>query len=354
MKKKILSLLSIFLLMVLTVNNVYAIEITKADNIVNDEGTYDSLRLVAGNKVTSKATIDGISFIAGNDLYFEGNSTYGMYAGNLITVNGNIEKDLLVAGNKIIISEDATIGRDVYLAGSQIEVKANLARDLRAGGDTIDLSGITIGGDAYIGADRVILDENTIINGTLTYYDEATIIGLEKATIGNVVTKKIDKVIVEYDLKERIYAFFVSTVAAFITMLCLLYFVPKTKEKLEKLDLSFGNIAKTACIGFLVLAVIPLISLFAMFTGFLTPLAIIVLAIYFISIYLASLFVCYIVGNAISKKLLKKDDMYIALLIGILIVKLAKIIPIVGGYIHAVVLFYGLGIIYDFIKNSKK
>ena len=143
MKKKILSLLSIFLLMVLTVNNVYAIEITKADNIVNDEGTYDSLRLVAGNKVTSKATIDGISFIAGNDLYFEGNSTYGMYAGNLITVNGNIEKDLLVAGNKIIISEDATIGRDVYLAGSQIEVKANLARDLRAGGDTIDLSGIT-------------------------------------------------------------------------------------------------------------------------------------------------------------------------------------------------------------------
>lgn len=354
MKKKFLSLFSILLIMFFAISNVYALEVAEAGDTVNEEGTYDSLRLVAGNKVTSKATIDGISFVAGNDLYLEGNATYGLYAGNTITINGNIDKDLMVAGNKIILTADATIGRDVYIAGNQIEIKTNLPRDLRAGGNTIDLSGITIAGDAYIGAEKIILDENTVINGTLTYYDNAKITGLDKATIGNVTTKIADKVTIEYGIKERIYGFIVSAIATFITMLCLFKFIPKITDKLIKLDLSFGNICKTACIGFAVLIVVPVVSFIAMFTGFLTPLAIIVLAIYFISIYIATLLVCYIVGNIIVTKLFKKDNLYLALAIGIILIKLLKLIPILGGYIGAVVLFYGLGIIYDFIKNIKK
>lgn len=339
--------------MFFAISNVSALEVAKAGDTITEEGNYDSLRFVAGNKVTSKATIDGISFVAGNDLYLEGNATYGMYAGNTITINGNINKDLMVAGNKILVTADAIIGRDVYIAGNQIEIKTNLPRDVRVAGDTIDLSGVTIGGDAYLAVDKIVMDENTIITGTLTYYENAKISGLEKATIGNIITEKIDKVVIEYGIKERIYAFFVSTIAAFITMLCLLYFVPKTKEKLAKLDLHFGNIAKTACIGFAILVVVPLISLLAMFTGFLTPLAIVVLAIYFISIYLSSLFVCYVIGNVILSKLFKKDDMYLALAIGIVLVKLVKLIPIIGGYIGAVVLFYGLGIIYELVKSIK-
>lgn len=353
MKKKILSLFSILLIIFFAINNVYALEIAEAGDAVTEEGTYESLRFVAGNKVTSKATIDGIGFAAGNDLYLEGNVTYGMYAGNMITISGNINKDLLVAGNKIIVTADATIGRDVYIAGNQIEIKTNLPRDLRVGGSSIDLSGITIAGDAYLDTERIIMNEDTVITGTLTYYDDAKVIGLDKATIGNTITKTIDKVNIEYGFKERAYAFIVSVVAALITMICLLHFIPTTKEKLDKLDLSFGNIAKMTCVGLLALVVIPLISLFALFTGFLTPLAIIVLAIYFISIYMASLFVCYIVGNVIASKLFKKDDMYLALAIGILIIKLVKLIPILGSYIGAVILFYGIGIIYELIKNIK-
>lgn len=354
MTKKILSLFSILLIMFFAIGNVSALEVSEAGDNVTEEGTYESLRFVAGNKVTSTATIDGISFVAGNDLYLEGSATYGMYAGNTLTINGNIDKDLLAAGNKILVTADATIGRDVYLAGNQVEIKTNIERNLRAGGDTINISGITVNGNAYLYAERIIMDENTVITGTLTYYDETRITGLDKATIGNVITKTADKVDIEYGFKEKLYAFIVSLIASFITALCILNFIPGVKEKILKLDLSIGNIAKTACIGFLVLIVIPLISLFALFTGFLTPLAIIVLAIYFISIYLSGLFVAYIVGNAISIKLFKKDDLYLALATGIVLLGLLKLIPILGGYINALVLFYGLGIIYDFIKNMKK
>lgn len=354
MKKKILSLFSILLMMFFAVGNVFALEVAQAGDNVTEEGTYESLRFVAGNKVTSTATIDGISFVAGNDLYLEGNATYGMYAGNTLTISGNVDKDLLAAGNKILVTADATIGRDVYLAGNQVEVKTNIARDLRAGGDTINISGITIGGNAYLYAERIVMDENTVITGTLTYYDDSKITGLDKATIGNVITKEVNKVDIEYGFKERLYGFIVSLIAAFITAICVLNFIPGVKEKLLKLDLSIGNIAKTACIGFAAMIIIPILALFAMFTGFLTPLALIVFAIYFIAIYLSGLFVAYIVGNVISTKLFKKDDLYLALATGIILLGLLKIIPILGGYIKALILFYGLGIIYDFIKNMKK
>ena len=354
MKKKILNLFSILMVMFFAISHVYALEVAEAGDDFTEEGTYDSLRFVAGNKVVSKATINGISFVAGNDIYLEGSVTYGIYAGNTISIIGNVEKDLIIAGNKIVIDKDATIGRDVYIAGNQIEIKTNLVRDLRAGGSTIDLSGIIVGGDAYIGAEKLIMDENTVISGTLTYYDDTKVTGLDKATIGNVVTKTVDKVNIEYGFKERVYSFIVSFIAALITMLCLLHFMPILKDKLNDLDLSFGNIAKTACIGFVILVFVPIVSLIALFTGLLTPLAVIILAIYFIMIYLSTLFVGQIVGRIIAKKLFKKEDLYLTLAIGILIIKLLKIIPVVGGYIGAVILFYGLGIIYNFLKNREK
>ncbi len=353
MKKKILSLCSFLLVMFFAIGTVSALEVAKAGETIVEEGTYDSLRFVAGNKVTNNATVDGISFIAGNDLYLEGNVTYGMYAGNMLTISGAVDKDLLAAGNKIVITDSAIIGRDVYLAANQIDIKANLPRDLRAGGNTIDLSGITINGDAYLATDTIIMNEDTVIAGTLTYYSDAKVTGLESANIANVVTKTIDRKVIEYGFKERLYEFVVSLIAAIITMICLLYFVPKTKDGLNKLDLSFGNIAKTTCIGFAILIIIPIVALIAMFTGFLTPLAVITFAIYFIAVYLSNLMVAYVVGNAISKHLLKKEDMYMSIAIGILLVRLAGIIPFVSGYISALVLFYGLGIIYELLKSIR-
>ena len=354
MKKKILSLFSVLLIMFFAISNVYALEVSEAGENITEEGTYESLRFVAGNKVISKATIDGIAFAAGNIVTFEGNVTYGMYAGNMVTISGNIEKDLLVAGNEVIITDNTTIGRDTYVAGNKITIKTNIPRDLRAGGSSIDLSGVPINGDAYLLAEKIIFDENTVINGTLTYYEDSQIIGLDEATIGNKIAKKAQQINVEYGFKERAYAFVVSVIAAFITMVCLLNFIPKAKDKLDKLDLHFGYIAKTACIGFCVLFIVPIVAILAMITGFLTPLALIVLALYFIAVYLGTLFTAYVIGNVIANKLFKKDNMYLALAIGIVLIRLLSIVPIIGGYILALSLFYGLGLIYDFLKKSKE
>jgi hypothetical protein len=91
-----------------------------------------------------------------------------------------------------------------------------------------------------------------------------------------------------------------------------------------------------------------------MFTGVLTPIALITLALFVIAIYLSTLLSSYIIGNLINTKLFKNDNVYLSLVIGIILIKLVKLIPILGGWIAALALFYGMGLIYKYITNNSK
>ena len=352
MKNRILKLFSIVFLL-LMVTNIHALEIVQSGNTITQKGEYSSTRFAAGNKVTNLATVDGLSFVAGNDITLNGKASYGFYAGNIVTINENIEKDAFIAGNNITIGKEAVLGRDVFVAGNTVVISSNVGRDLRVGASIIDLSDITINGDAYVMADQIVLNENTNIVGKLSYSEDATVEGLTTAKIGSIEKVKDIEIEYSYTFKDRALTFLTSVVAAFVVMVVLFYLIPSSKENLDKLELQFKDIAKTSGIGLLVLVLVPLVSILAMITGFLLPLSLIALVIYAVSIYLSFLVIYYVVGNVISNKLLNKNNMYLALVIGILLVKLVSLIPYLGGWIKFISLIYGLGIIYNFIKNIR-
>jgi hypothetical protein len=353
MKKFCLIIISLVLSLFIGIVNVSAIKVTDAGDIVNEVGNYESSRFIAGNNVESKATIDGISFVAGNSLELEGTAGYGFYAGNNVTVNSNIEKDAFIAGNKIKIDTEATIGRDLYIAGSDIKIKANITRDLRAGGDTIDIRGITIGGNAYIASDKIILDENTIINGKLTYPQESKIDGLEEATITEVKAVKGSELTINNNFKNKAKEFLQSAIAAFAILVVLFFLIPSSKERLDKLELSLRNVVKYIGIGLVALIVVPFAAILLLFTGILAPLSIIILFLYVICLLLASLPIYYIVGKLLTEKVFKIDNTYIALGYGILLVKFIKLIPILGEWVSILAFLFGFGLIFMFIKNRK-
>ena len=353
MKKKFLKILSIVLLAFVT-TNAYATDIAEAGNTVMSKGEHSSSRFVAGNSVTDTANVDGIDFVAGNEITLNGKATYGFFAGNNINVNQSIEKDMFVAGNHINVSADAILPRDVYILGNTVIINSNVGRDLRVGASIVDLSDITISGNAYVMADQITLNEKTNIVGKLTYSEDSQITGIEKAKIGS--TEKVKKADINYTItiKDRIIDFILSVIAASIVILVLFYIIPKSKDKLDKFELKLEKILKTSLIGFIILIVLPLISIIAIFTRILLPLALILLAIYAICIYLAFLFTYYVVGNIISNKLLNKDNAYISIIIGIILVKLLSLVPYIGDLIGFISLVFGLGIICNFIKNIRE
>ena len=352
MKKKILSLFLFLCLSLVTFTNVYALKVGEAGDNVNQDGNYDSTRFIAGNRVYNNAHVDGISFVAGNQVTLEGSATYGAYAGNSLNVKEKIEKDLFLAGNIITIYEEAFVTRDAYIAGNNVRIKGTIGRNLNVGASTVNLSGAKINGDAYILADMIVLDEKTVIEGKLTYSDDTSISGLDKATISSVKTKnfKTEKV-VTYNVMDSIYVFLLSAIAAFIVMMVLFYIIPRSKEKLDDLKYDGSTIFKTLVIGLAVLFFTPIVALFALITGFLIPLSLIVLAVYLVSIYLATLLSSYVVGNLITTKLIKKDNIYLALVIGILLIKVLILLPFLGVFVGIIALLYGLGLIFDFIAS---
>jgi hypothetical protein len=347
--KKIITALSIIILALTT--KVNAINVIDADETMVQTGEYNSTRIIAGNTVTNKAKVDGLSIIAGNEVNLEGSAPYGFFAGNNVTVNEEIEKDLFIAGNNITIGEQAKIGRDIFLAGNIIKIKSNINRDLKVGASSVDLSGVTIKGDAYIAAEQIILDNETVIEGKLTYPKEAKIEGLNKASIKNTEVIEPVEVNIEYNTMDRVYGFIASTIASFLTLTILFYVLPSAKEKLDNTELTADSIIKKSLIGLISLIVTPIIIIIGLCTVILAPASLITLAIYAISIYLSNLLVYYIVGKEVTKKL-NKENKYLSIIIGIVSVKLIKYIPVIGGLISILSLFYGLGLVFKFIQNK--
>lgn len=349
MKKKIFMLVSILLVGLLTISNVNAVTVTDAGETITQEGEYESTRFIAGNKVKNKGNVNGLSFAAGNDVEIEGSDEYGFYAGNNIYVRGTIQKDLFIAGNNIVLEKDAIISRDAYIAGNNIEIKTNIARDLRVAASSIDIDGITINGDVYLSSKNIKLDKDTVINGKLSYPENADVEGLEDATIGKIVkTKAIN---LEQSFKVKTINFCISLVASIITLVVLLYLLPKAKEKLNNIKINASEVVKSLCIGLAILICVPVVSIIALFTGVLTPIAIITLLVYGISVYLANLIFCYIIGNLINTKLFKKESTYLSILCGVVIVRLIELIPYIGTIVLIIGMLYGLGLIFKYIKQ---
>ena len=60
-----------------------------------------------------------------------------------------------------------------------------------------------------------------------------------------------------------------------------------------------------------------------------------------------------IIPNLGGTKVFKQDNKLLAIVCGVLIIKLIKLIPIVGGFVTLVTLTYGLGLISKFIWPKK-
>ena len=355
MKNKILKTIFTLIIGVLFIANIDARSLGIASENPVQEGEYNSVRFVAGNNATNKARIDGLSFIAGNNVIAEGTVTYGFYAGQYVTINEYVEKDAFAAGSTIIIGKDAYIGRDIFAAAEKITVESNITRDARLAADTIIFNDVTVSGDAYIDAENIIFSKDTKVTGKLKYPENANIQGLVESNMGSIEKTKYVEVTEKSDVSfvSKSISFVLSIASAIITLIVLFAIAPFIRTKLDKEKVEAGIVAKTSCIGLGVLVLVPLVVLFTIFTGILTPLALIVLVLYIICIYLSSLISGYVFGRLLLKKFLNKDNMYLSIICGIVVFKIVSIIPFIGGLLSFIFCLYGLGIIFNYVKTLK-
>ena len=352
MKKKLLSLIAVICAMFAIVGTVKADEYVVADENVVDELKYEHSHFEAGNNVTSKSEVNGLSFVAGANVDVSGKKEYGFFAGESVKVNGTIEKDLFAAGNTVTILKDANIGRDLFLAGNSVTINANVKGAIFVGASLVKLENITIDGDVSIAANTVEISGDVSINGKLRVNNDAVIKNEDKLK----VTKKetYDNGSVNFDFRNEVSDIVLDILKTIFTGLILILAFPKLFKKI-KYDLEAKDIGMKLLYGLLVLIAVPMISLVSLSILVGMSVSVILILLYIIAIMLSTILASAVIGHNIYTKLFKqKDNIYLSMITGILVVKLIDFIPYIGGLITVLIFFYGLGIIWQLVLDRNK
>lgn len=348
LKKLLLVFIFAFMIIPFTNINASVDDYFKADDVISSEKEINHNYFVAGNKITSSDKVDGILFMAGNTLKSKSSIEYGMFAGNVVEVTSDIEKDLFVAANDITV-ESSNIGRDVYLVGNTVTLNTNINGNVFIGSSTLEIGNITIKGDVDLNCSNIKFSDNIVIEGTLKYNEDAEITGLDNVKYNALETYKQETI----ETKDILLSEVISIISLIVISIIICAIFPKIYKKLSK-EISVSKTFKNLLYGLCVLVLVPFAAIFTFITVIGIPIGIIGLLLYGIFIYLSVAVSGTVVGNLILTKLFKqKDNAYLSIIIGILVVRIITLIPYIGGFIYFLLMLIGLGLILELLSKEK-
>ncbi len=350
MKKKLIFILALmFLVIPFKIVNAEEEPIVIATNEEVEKVNHSYFE--AGNDLNVKKYVDGISFIAGNIVKFDGVTTYGALAGENVVVNNKIEKDLFAAGNIITISKEAKVGRDVYLAGSEINILSNINGDAYLAGSTIVLDNVEINGNVNVAAENIKIKDNVKITGTLNVNQDVKIENEEKLTYGKKETYETGTKI---ELKNTVIDIVLSVLTLIFTGVLLSVIFPKLFKNIDS-EFNVSNVCKYMIFGFIALIAVPILTILLMGSIVGLTFGIIVILAYIIALLISLVMSSYAVGKVLLTKLFKQNDnLYLDIIVGCLFFKLVSLIPAFGGLIYFIGFLYGFGLIINLFLNRNK
>ena len=167
-----------------TINGFYG----KIDNNVKMNDQVNGSAFIAGSKTEMTGQADGASLMAGDTVNFKGTSEFIGLAGNTVDVNGAVYKDSFIAGNIIKIEADADLQRDVFIAGAEVEISGNIGRDVTIYATKVTFKGAVIQRNVNIYASSIRADEETKLNGNLSYPEDADV-NIDEDIVSGKITK---------------------------------------------------------------------------------------------------------------------------------------------------------------------
>ena len=327
------------------------------EDVPNDEvtkETYNGTKFSADFNVSSTDNVDGINFVAGSSVSVSGQNEYGAYAGSNVNIKGNILRELFAAGSSVNIASETVVGRDSYIAGSNVNMSGTFNRNVYIGAGSLVLSDVTINGNLKLSVSDITVLDNVVINGTLEYNDNATVSGIDKATINETKTYHVDVDEESVSITSKIKSVIFSMISLIIIAFVINLLFPKIYKSLDK-KLEANDLLNKTLVGFGILCLTPMAAIFCMVTGVGLGLGFIVLALYIILCCISSLTVMSVVGNNIWTKVFKKEEnIYLSIVIGIVVFKLVYLVPIIGGLLSFVSILIGLGYSKELMFPKKK
>jgi cytoskeletal protein CcmA (bactofilin family) len=271
--------------------------------------------------------------------------------GQYVLIDGDIGGDVISFGGEVRITSRAHVHGNVYVRAGSFQLEnGQIDGWLKGGAEKIHLDG-QVGEKVNLEANEVVFGENYLATqGTelkLSYP-----LNPEKA--GNVPAN----VEITYTKKHpffKSFGFYWTFFALLITGILLSVLFKNFVRNI--ITFAQSNFWKNLGFGFLFLIIIPAVIVILLVLFFTIPVALILLALYFMALYLSAIISGIFIGRYFLAMLHEEKSqlsLIWSLLVGLIIIVLVAKIPVIGFFSKVVVVSFGLGSFIVYLWNMKK
>ncbi|MFB6139997.1 MAG: polymer-forming cytoskeletal protein [Halosimplex sp.] len=324
MRRTAIALAAVLLVVLSALPGVAAAATRSGDTVVVAKGeTIDGDLQAFGGSVVVRGTVDGDLQAFGGSVVVEG------------TVTGDVEA---TAGTVQILG---TVGGDVNAAGGTVDVGdgARIGGTLEAGAGSIAVTG-TVGGDARLGGGTVSLGDTARIDGDLVYEGELN--RADGAAIGGSVTEREGLNVgpgSDFALPGAVFAVYGLFVTLLVGAVLLLAF-PGTSSAIA--ERATTDPLRTGGIGLVAAIAVPILLAVVAVTIVGIPLALAGGLAFGLLAWVGTVYGRFVLGSWLLSYA-DVDSRWAALLVGVLVVAVLRLIPVVDPLVRLAVFLLGFG-----------
>lgn len=317
---------------------------------VNFDGTLRGDILASAWTTTINGDVDGSIMVAGRRVTINGDVRRSVrVAGQFMSLNSVVEGDLVAFGQEVYIANDAMLMRDAAIFGAEIILDGVIEGDCELYGGTVTISG-RIDGNAKVHAEKITISTTAVIEGNLEYKSPTRAkIAPEAQILGEVKYRKLTRSTqneLEFPLQPPpsswiwSFLFFCGT---FIIGLILILFKRDVVERVAT-DMK-SRFVLHGLVGLLLIFLVPVLLLLVAISVIGLPLAGVGVAVYFIVMVTAKIFVGITLGMVVISLLKSsgRTSLGWSLLLGMLILSLLFKIPVLGWIVYLAAWAIGAG-----------
>lgn len=380
MKNMLKKISFIFILLILSI-----VSISLADNTVNYDNEVVPISIDGDVPVDIGLSQDEASTSQKNYFYFgtdDVNLTTPITGDVFIATSGAVTIDTTINGNAFVcatsvtISENAviqsslfnasnsltmagTIGINIYDVSSDFTLNGTIKNDLFLTSSKSNING-SVYGDVNISAENISVSDSASIKNNFNYSAKEKINLSENVVDGTVNYNAISTS--KEDTSSDVTDFIVSTISFVIFAVVIFILCKWFNCRFINFHTNFfGNLPKCLLYGFLGLIVTPIVCVILLILNLTLNLSFMLLAIYILTLFIASSIVIIVLSKLIAEKLQNKFTKtnntlltILSIVVFSIVYKLLQLIPTLGAIITFAMVMVGIGILFKNLIPAKE
>lgn len=360
---RMVSLISATALLLCVVTPVQASSVMRGEDTVAVSEHIDTDAFLAGTNVSVDAPVAGELFavgtnvsanavpgrsawMAGQNVTVKGAAHDAFLAGSTVTISGTYGNDVYVAGSKVIIKEDTVINGDLRISGADTVLAGSVAGDVRLLGGTVT-SSAKVGGSFVSDSVGTLTFTGGSVAKDLHYTSSTDASGMDKVTVGGSVQRTEPK----SRISAAVSGAFLQILSGLLFVALFILIIPRRVRQTTQIMRTRWPLA--FLLGVAVFFLVPLLALLFFVTLIGWQVGLLLIALYGVFVLSSFVFGAMLLGSLVLEFLQNRRghtipeqwsrrELWVAGLSGSFLVSLLIAVPGIGiifGLVMLLVLF---------------